>query len=101
MEKETIKIKPSWGWAMKALLASLANGSEQGKEIAREELRTLADNVDKANDLLDDVRLNVAVIYGQISDALELGDEDDALAQAEAGLANLKTLKSKLKGGNL
>jgi len=49
-KKETIKVQPNWEATMKMLLVVLENGSEDGKQMAREELIALARNVDKINE---------------------------------------------------
>ena len=43
---ETIELKLTWAYAMEIYMACLENGTEQGKQAAREELRTLARQMD-------------------------------------------------------
>ena len=47
-----LNITPTWAAAMPLLILLLENGTDEGKQAAREELMRLARDVDKANEYL-------------------------------------------------
>jgi hypothetical protein len=48
---ETIELTPTWQGVLPILLAALEDGTKEGKRIAREELRRMAEAADKFNEL--------------------------------------------------
>ncbi len=46
---KTINLTPTWSGIMPGIIQVLENGSEEGRKIAREELMSLAKQVDELN----------------------------------------------------
>ena len=89
MTVKKLDMAPSWSWAVEALIVALATGTEEGKEIAREELRRLGKMVDATRDHLDNIKLAVMLAKASLDQALEETDEIEGLRQAEAAQETL------------
>ena len=63
---KTVDMTPSWSTAMDILILMLESGDDEGKELAKQELRNLAKQVDQKNAI--NAILN-AVKKGEVSNA--------------------------------
>jgi hypothetical protein len=99
MTVKKLDMTPSWSWAVEALIVALATGTEEGKEIAREELRRLGKMVDATRDHLDHIKVDVMLAKASLDSALEETDEIEGLRQAEAAQETLSGLLKGMEGG--
>lgn len=87
-ETQIIDMTPTWSQVLVAILAAITDGNAEGKRIAREELKRMADAADKHNALVKEhieLEAKVAKLRGMCSSLYDcLNDEGVSMALAHA-----------------